>query len=229
MCARWSATPPTQQRQSLLWHHPLPTSLPAVAEDRTRLWERTPDSPQHLQVRYGLTSQPLALELLPPETAPVEQLDPVAASALHRLLVMHRVQPSLPAALDLRAFSRVEVTGEAAQARALARAMVCSMAAFHSPEDLVVAVLATDGTLPEWEWLKWLPHAQSAEARRRRARAGWSPPPSTTWRRCCPRTSWTGRASAPTSAPPLRTSWCSSTAPRAAGQPPDPATTASTG
>ena len=36
----------TQQRQSLLWHHPLPTSLPAFAEDRTRLWERTPDSPR---------------------------------------------------------------------------------------------------------------------------------------------------------------------------------------
>ncbi|WP_254185341.1 type VII secretion protein EccCa [Nocardioides panacis] len=153
----------TQQRRSLLWHHPLPTSLPAIAEDRTRLWERTPDSPQHLQVRYGLTSQPLALELLPPETAPVEQLDPVAASALHRLLVVHRVQPNLPAALDLRAFSRVEVTGEAGQARSLARAMVCSMAAFHSPEDLLVAVLATDETLPQWEWLKWLPHAQSTE------------------------------------------------------------------
>ena len=153
----------TQQRQSLLWHHPLPTSLPSIAEDRTRLWERSADSPQHLQVRYGLTSQPLALELLPPETAPVEQLDPVAASALHRLLVVHRVQPNLPAALDLRAFSRVEVTGEAGQARALARAMVCSMAAFHSPEDLLVAVLATDETLPEWEWLKWLPHAQSTE------------------------------------------------------------------
>ena len=153
----------TQQRQSLLWHHPFPSALPAIAEDRTRLWERTPDSPQHLQVRYGLTSQPLALELVPPETAPIEQLDPVAASALHRLLVVHRVQPDLPAALDLRAFGRVEITGEAAHARALARAMVCSVAAFHSPEDLVVAVLASDETLPQWDWLKWLPHAQSTE------------------------------------------------------------------
>ena len=91
--------------------------------------------------------------------------------------------------------------------------MVCSTAAFHSPEDLVVAVLATDETPPEWEWLKWLPHAQSTEdsdaARpepdghhlaRRPGRDAAAP------------TSWTGRASAPTSAPPPRTSWCSSTA-----------------
>ena len=41
--------------------------------------------------------------------------------------------------------------------------MVCSAAAFHSPDDLVVAVLAGDDTLPQWDWLKWLPHAQSTE------------------------------------------------------------------
>ena len=152
-----------QQRQSLLWQHPFPSALPALAEDRSRLWERTAESPQHLQVRYGLTSQPLALELVPPETAPIEQLDPVAASALHRLLVVHRVQPNLPAAVDLRAFGRVEITGEADHARSLARAMLCSAAAFHSPDDLVVAVLASDETLPQWEWLKWLPHAHSTE------------------------------------------------------------------
>ncbi|CAN5425684.1 type VII secretion protein EccC [soil metagenome] len=153
----------SQQRQSMLWQHPFPTALPALAEDRTRLWERTPDHPQHLQVRYGLTSQPLALDLVPPETAPIEQLDPVAASALHRLLVVHRVQPNLPAAVDLRAFGRVEITGEAEHARSRARAMLCSATAFHSPDDLLVAVLASDATLPKWEWLKWLPHAHSTE------------------------------------------------------------------
>ena len=153
----------SQQRRSLLWSFPPPSALPALAEERSRLWERTADSPDYLQVRYGLTPQALALELVPPETAPVEQLDPVAASALHRLLVVHRVQPDLPAALDLRAFSRVEVTGEAQQARALARALVCSATAAHSPTDLVVAVLAAESSQPQWEWVKWLPHAHSTE------------------------------------------------------------------
>ena len=152
-----------QQRQSLLWKHPAPTSLPALAEERSRLWERSPDHPDFLQVRYGLAAQPLALELVPPETAPIEQLDPVAASALHRLLVVHRVQPDLPAAMDLRAFSRVELTGEAEHARALARAVVCAAAAGHSPDDLVVAVLGNDDSLRAWDWLKWLPHAHSTE------------------------------------------------------------------
>ncbi len=153
----------SQQRRCLLWAFPSPTALPSLAEERSRLWERTAESPDYLQVRYGLTPQALALELVPPETAPVEQLDPVAASALHRLLVVHRVQPDLPAALDLRAFSRVEVTGEAQQARALARALLCSAAAAHSPTDLLVAVLTADASQEHWEWVKWLPHAHSTE------------------------------------------------------------------
>ncbi|MGH3413705.1 MAG: type VII secretion protein EccCa [Marmoricola sp.] len=150
-----------QQRQALLWRFPPPSALPGLAEDRTRLWERGTDSPEFLQARYGVTAQQLALELVPPETAPVEQLDPVASSALHRLLVVHRVQPDLPAAIDWRSFSRVEVTGEAEQARSLARALICSTTAFHSPDRVLVAVLASEETMPHWEWVKWLPHAHS--------------------------------------------------------------------
>ncbi|MGH3367803.1 MAG: type VII secretion protein EccCa [Nocardioidaceae bacterium] len=150
-----------QQRQALLWQHPAPSSLPALAEERTRVWERAPSGQDFLHVRYGLTSQPLAVELVPPDAAPIEQLDPVASSALHRLMAVHRVQPQLPAAVDLRAFDRIELTGAAESVRSLARALVCSAAAFHSPEHLQIAVLADDDTAEHWGWLKWLPHASS--------------------------------------------------------------------
>ena len=110
-----------QQREYLTWNHPEPSALPTLAEDGTRLWDRTADSDDLLHVRYGRTSQPLALDLVAPEAAPVDQLDPVAASALHRLLAVHRVQPDLPAALDLRAFARVEVCGPRERARSQAR------------------------------------------------------------------------------------------------------------
>jgi len=150
-----------QQGDSLRWTHPDPSALPAVAEDGSRVWERTSDDDSHLHVRYGTSSQPLALELVPPESAAIEQLDPVGASALHRLLSVHRVQPDLPAAIDLAAFSRIEVIGLAEPARSLARAMVCSAATFHAPDQLIVAVLCDDESAAEWEWLKWLPHAQS--------------------------------------------------------------------
>ncbi|MBC7630358.1 MAG: type VII secretion protein EccCa [Flavobacterium sp.] len=150
-----------QQRDSLLWNHPAPHSLPSFAAEESRLWERGSEHESRLQVRYGTSSQPLALELVPPESAPIDQLDPVAASALHRLLAVHRVQPDLPAAIDLRAFSRVEVTGRAEHSRALARSIICEASAFHAPGQLIIAVLCDERYLDEWEWLKWLPHAQS--------------------------------------------------------------------
>jgi S-DNA-T family DNA segregation ATPase FtsK/SpoIIIE len=152
-----------QQRRALSWHHPDPSALPAIAEDRTRVWEHGSGDQQFLHVRYGVCHQPLSLELLPPESAPIDQVDPAAASALHRLLVVHRLQPDLPASVDLRAFDRIEICGPEEPARSLARAMICSATAFHAPEHLVVAVLSTEQNLTHWDWVKWLPHGQSAQ------------------------------------------------------------------
>ncbi|WP_331272980.1 type VII secretion protein EccCa [Motilibacter deserti] len=150
------------QREARLWEHPDPAHLPALAEERTRVWERTAEDADFLHVRYGVAPQALSLDLVPPESAPIDLLDPVSASALHRLLVTHRVQDDLPAAVDVRAFSRIEVTGESAErARALVRSLLASAAAFHSPDDLRIAVLCSPQALPDWEWLKWLPHAGS--------------------------------------------------------------------
>lgn len=152
-----------QQRRALTWNHPEPSALPVLAEDRTRVWENAAGDPEFLQVRYGVCHQPLSLELVPPESAPIDQVDPAAASALHRLLVVHRLQPDLPASVDLRAFDRIEVCGPEDEVRSAARAMLCQATAFHSPEQLVVAVLASEQNLAHWDWVKWLPHAQSAQ------------------------------------------------------------------
>ncbi len=150
-----------QQRRALTWHHPDPSSLPALAEERSRVWEHHTSDANFLHVRYGVCAQPLALELVPPESAPIDQVDPAAASALHRLLVVHRLQPDLPASIDLRAFDRVELCGPEEPARSLARAMICSATTFHSPEHLVVAVLSSEQNLAHWDWIKWLPHGLS--------------------------------------------------------------------
>ena len=154
-----------RQRTALVWEHPDPASLPALAEERTRVWERGPDDDDFLHVRYGVSPQPLSTALVAPETAPIDQLDPVAASALHRLLATHAVQPDLPGALDLTSFPWVEVTGAEQHARAFARALVASACAFHSPDHLRVAVLTDEDTLVHWDWLKWMPHVGSPHER----------------------------------------------------------------
>ncbi|WP_367649033.1 type VII secretion protein EccCa [Aeromicrobium stalagmiti] len=150
------------QRAGLMWLHPSPTVLATFAEEGSRVWERGADDPHRLHVRYGTSTQPLAVELVPPESAPIDQVDPVCASALHRLLAVHRAQPGLPAAIDLGAFSRIELIGAEQPVRGLARSMVSEAAAFHSPDQLVVAVLADGDAVQQWDWVKWLPHAQSS-------------------------------------------------------------------
>ncbi len=152
-----------QQRRALTWQHPAPSALPSLAEERSRVWEHHSSDPSFLHVRYGLCAQPLALDLVAPETTVVDQVDPAAASALHRLLVVHRLLPNLPASIDLRAFDRIELCGPEDEARALARSMICSAAAFQSPDNLEIAVLASEQNLAHWDWMKWLPHSLSTE------------------------------------------------------------------
>ncbi|MGL5930809.1 MAG: type VII secretion protein EccCa [Dermatophilaceae bacterium] len=150
-----------RQREAALWDYPEPDAVPAIAAEGTRVWERSASDPDFLQVRMGSTAQPLCVELEPPETAPLAQLDPVAASGLHRLLSTHSVQPGLPTSVALRSWASVEVTGDAEPARALARSVVVQAVLQHAPEHLVVAALVSRESRSEWEWLKWLPHALS--------------------------------------------------------------------
>ncbi|KAA0942290.1 type VII secretion protein EccCa [Streptomyces apricus] len=43
--------------------------------------------------------------------------------------------------------------------RSLVRAALGQLAVFHAPEELWLAVCVSDERRPDWEWVKWLPHA----------------------------------------------------------------------
>jgi S-DNA-T family DNA segregation ATPase FtsK/SpoIIIE len=152
----------SQQRTSATWHHPAPEALWCVAMG-TRLWERRPADGDFLAVRVGQGPTKLAVTLVTPETKPVEDLEPVSAGALRRFVRTHSQVADLPVAVSLRAFGRVSFGGRREDARALARAMIAQLTTFHSPDDVVVAVCAGSDALPDWDWLKWLPHALSTD------------------------------------------------------------------
>ncbi|WP_349866880.1 type VII secretion protein EccCa [Leifsonia sp. WHRI 6310E] len=151
-----------QQRRYGNWVNPAPSALPFITEDRTRVWERIASDEDFLLARIGVSDQPLCVTLEAPELPPLAQLDPVAASAAHRFMLTHGVQPRLPLAVPLTDYSRVEITGGDENAvRSLARSMLLGIATMQSPDDVRIAVLAGDGQLSQWEWAKWLPHVQS--------------------------------------------------------------------
>ncbi|MEU0678178.1 type VII secretion protein EccCa [Streptomyces sp. NPDC006172] len=151
------------QRDAQYYLHPSPEQLWALAAEGSRVWERRPGDDDFAQVRIGLGPQGLATPLLAPETGPVQQLEPLTAGALQRFLAVHGTVEDLPMAVSLRAFYHVTLSGEPQSVRACARALAGSLAALHSPEDLVLVVAAGREELAHWEWAKWLPHVQSPD------------------------------------------------------------------
>ncbi|MFD4470217.1 type VII secretion protein EccCa [Rhodococcus sp. NPDC058505] len=148
-----------RQRAALDWSHPEPEHLWTLAGTH-RMWERRITDPDHCHVRVGLGSQRLATRLVAPETGPVEDLEPVAAVSLRRFVRTHSVVPELPTAVALRGFAAIGFEGDRIATRALVRSMLVQLCTFHGPDQVQVVVVCGPDTAAEWEWVKWLPHAQ---------------------------------------------------------------------
>ncbi|GIG09244.1 type VII secretion protein EccCa [Catellatospora coxensis] len=161
-----------KQATSLFWNHPDPQVLWSLAGNR-RMWERRPSGGDFAEIRIGLGSQRLTVSLTPPQTKPVEDLEPLSAQALRRFLQAHWTVPGTPIAVQLRGFARVLVRAaddpadpgqDGAEADehglGLVRSMLGQLVTFHSPDDLRVLVCAPAERQHRWDWLKWLPHAQ---------------------------------------------------------------------
>ncbi|MER0245501.1 type VII secretion protein EccCa [Streptomyces sp. HSW2009] len=157
------------QRDAQFYLHPAPDQLWALAAEAgarptgdapSRVWERRISDPDFGQVRVGLGAQQLATPLVAPDTAPVDELEPLSAGAMQRFVAVHGALDGLPMAISLRRFYHLTLSGEPRAAHGLARALVAQLAALHSPDDLLVAVVAAPGAVPRWDWTKWLPHTQ---------------------------------------------------------------------
>ncbi|MFI1711369.1 type VII secretion protein EccCa [Streptomyces griseoruber] len=149
-----------KQRDAQLYLHPSPEQLWALVAEGGRVWERRVGDGDFGQVRIGLGPQQLATPLIAPHTAPVDELEPLSAGAMQRFLAVHGQLDSLPVALSLRAFYHMTLSGEAGCTQSTARALVAQAASLHSPDDLVIAVVASPGAVARWDWTKWLPHCQ---------------------------------------------------------------------
>ena len=147
-----------QQREASRWRNPDPETLWATALS-PRLWERRTTDDDFATVRVGVGVQRLTVTLVPPQTKPVEDLEPLSAGALRRFLRTHTTVDEVPVAVSLRAFGRVQFTGDPVAVRDLARAMTAHLATFHTPDDLRIVVCAGPGRAAAWDWVKWLPHA----------------------------------------------------------------------
>ncbi|HEY2791162.1 MAG TPA: type VII secretion protein EccCa, partial [Micromonosporaceae bacterium] len=147
-----------KQREAIYYRHPDPEALWSTAASG-RLWERRRGDADFGMVRIGLGPQEIATALIPPQTRPIDELEPLCAVALRQFVATYSIVPDLPVAIALRDFSHVYVRGTDEQKDNLVRAVIAQLATFHAPDDLLIGVCVADLARPRWEWAKWLPHA----------------------------------------------------------------------
>src|SRR5690625_2542323 len=117
------------QRRERNWRYPEPETLVYLAEEGTRVWERTGGGEDHLALRLGTCSQPLCIGLEAPELPPATQPAPAPTPAAHRLILPHEPQEDLPLAVPMAQFAKIELIGnDLAGNRGLARGIITHLA-----------------------------------------------------------------------------------------------------
>jgi S-DNA-T family DNA segregation ATPase FtsK/SpoIIIE len=148
-----------RQREALYYRNPDPETLWTFT-DSGRLWERRRGDADFTVVRIAVGPQEVATRLVPPQTRPVDELEPLCTMALRRFLNTYSVVPDLPVSVALRDFSHIYLRGADRPTHDFTRAMLAQMVTFHAPDDLRIGVCVPDHERGRWEWVKWLPHTQ---------------------------------------------------------------------
>jgi S-DNA-T family DNA segregation ATPase FtsK/SpoIIIE len=139
---------------------PDPASVVSTAMGPTlRLWERRPTDDDFLDLRVGLANVPSDVQL----TGPGAEGTAVPSAQL------------VPVTIDLRATGVLGVAGPRTEVLGVMRAALAQLATLHSPDDVEV-VLVSDGLPEEWEWFKWLPHAEPRSGQPCSRLVGLTPP-----------------------------------------------------
>ncbi|TCC22334.1 type VII secretion protein EccCa [Kribbella sindirgiensis] len=151
-----------RQRTALCYLHPEPDSLCTLAGSY-RLWERRRDDGDFGVARIGVGPQGPAVTVVPPETQPLERLEPLSALALRRFVSTYATIPGLPLAMAVTGFGRIYLPGDRDRSTAVVRAMLAQLVTLQAPDNLRVAVCTGEESRAEWDWVKWLPHGLHPE------------------------------------------------------------------
>jgi S-DNA-T family DNA segregation ATPase FtsK/SpoIIIE len=92
-----------EQRRAMEYSGPAPRSLSSlVAAGSDRIWQRSPADAGFGCVRFATGTQAASVRLVPPDTKPVEDLDPLCSGALRRFIRAQGQVPGLPVEVSLR-------------------------------------------------------------------------------------------------------------------------------
>ncbi len=146
-----------QQRNDRLYPHM--SGLSTIVTQRQNLWERRLSDDDFLMVRVGVAPTPLCCAIDFHEDYKVNYV-PALLQEARDLVTQNSHIDEQPIVISLSTLGTLAVTGYRAATRALVRAMLCQIAAFHSPDEVRIVGYWTPDVAIEWGWLKWLPHTR---------------------------------------------------------------------
>jgi S-DNA-T family DNA segregation ATPase FtsK/SpoIIIE len=142
--------------------HPPTTDCLLAAEQRSPLlWSRRPGAPRFLDLRVGTAMLDSRLRF---ETQRNRRAVPAAKAELDNLLARYRSIRDVPFTLSLAEHGAIGIAGEPGAALDVTRAVLCQLAALHSPAEVVLTAFCGGRQATDWDWLKWLPHTSSAHS-----------------------------------------------------------------
>ncbi len=151
-------------RRGQLFVHADPQHLDTVIGS-SRMWERRAGDADFLDVRIGVGVQAAsdsAVSLQWPEVPIGEELEPVTGGALRDFILEQSRIRGIGKVVSLQSRPGFGfVCEDPGQLHRLMRSLLCSLAVYHSPDELKIMVVTRH---PEsWSWLVWLPHNQHDE------------------------------------------------------------------
>ncbi len=138
--------------------HPPTQLLPGVLRSPARLWERRHTDPDFGVLRVGVADQVWFSLALPPPQSPTQPHDPALLAQAERLATEMSVVSDLPVAVGLDSRGTAAIVGPREECLDAARTLLAQAAAWHSPDDLHVALVAPPAHVADWAGVDQLPH-----------------------------------------------------------------------
>jgi len=144
-------------RRVAVSNQPEPDDLPQIISNPERLWERRESDPDFLSIRMGVGNVAWFPLRMPKEENPVQPYDSLMAAEARQVVEVYSLVENMPICVDLLGSGEVSVIGTPESTTALARAMIASIASFHSPEDCQMAICVGKSE-DQWGGANLLPH-----------------------------------------------------------------------
>ncbi len=156
--------------------HPAPESLPALAAERERLWERRAYDDDYLTLRIGQGAAPLCTPVrVDAGQNPLADYDEELMAKARGVAAQFAQVSDAPVTVALRDLHLVTITGQPAATQALTRSLLCQVALSHAPNDVRIVAYFPKERAAQWSWLKWAPHARRLRAAKQGANGSGDP------------------------------------------------------